>query len=247
VPGQTESYEALTQKTTAVWRRIPEETGYGVILDVGCGYGRIALHLSLGRRVACDYYVGVDVSETMLRHFLRYRRTFNALSRTNVIPIATSADALPLHDDSTDLVVSSAVFLHMGARYLQKTLSEIARVLKPGGGFVFESSFPNRRCPANLPSVLLQWLGERRPNQMKLYTLAEVRGLLEASGLVDKAGGYRIEPNAHALLPKRLGPISVPFARAINSRLPPPNGRARQLLAVSFTATSAGLANAGFS
>jgi SAM-dependent methyltransferase len=177
----------------------------------------------------------------MLRHLLRYRARFEALSGTNVIPIATSADELPLADDSTDLVVSSAVFLHMGASYLRNALSEITRVLKPGGGFVFESSFPNRRCPANFPSLLLRWLGERRPNQMKLYTLAEVRRFLEVSGLVDKAGGYRIEANAHALLPKRLGPIRVPFATAINSRLTPPDERVRQLLALSFTVTSPGL------
>lgn len=62
---------------TPIWAALPAGARYGTILDLGCGYGRIALHLGIGRGIACDRHVGVDIADGMLRHLLRYREQFD--------------------------------------------------------------------------------------------------------------------------------------------------------------------------
>jgi SAM-dependent methyltransferase len=225
--------EALTRKTTRIWERLPRGARYGTILDLGCGYGRLALHLGATRGVSCDRYVAVDVSRGMLRHLLRYRERFGVFPGAEVLAVQASIDELPLEDGSVDLAVSSAVFLHMGTGYLRRALAEVARVLRPGGAYVFESSFPNSRCPANLPFVLRGRLGGTTPNRVKFRSEREVRELVRASGL----GPFAVEPTGYALLPKRLGPLEVPLARRVNAALGTPP-RLRGLLAVSFSVAS---------
>ena len=56
-----------------------------------------------------------------------------------------------MESDSVDLALTSAVFLHMGKGFVERAVAEIARVLKPGGQFVFDVSFPNAREPGQLP------------------------------------------------------------------------------------------------
>lgn len=226
--GGEETVQALTAKTTAIWETLPAGGHYGTILDLGCGYGRIALHLGLNRGLTCDRYVGVDISEGMLRHLERYRERFDLFPGAVVETVQGSIDALPLEDESVDLAVSSAVFLHMGDRYVRGALAEVARVLRPGGRYVFEASFPNRRNPGNLPWVVAGALRERRPNQVKFRTRGEVEAMLQDSGLAARLP-YAIEPASYALLPKGL----VPGARRVNALA---NGRAA--LAESFSVRS---------
>jgi SAM-dependent methyltransferase len=243
-PAPDETLEQLTAKLTGVWERIPRGSELGTILDVGCGYGRLALALSRLRGVRCSRYVGVDISETMLRHLNEYRERFDVFPGAEPTLLCTSADRLPLESESVDLAVSSVVFLHMGRTFLARTLAEIVRVLKPDGRFVFEASFPNRLAPANAPAVIRSRGRERRPNQLKYYSAAEVRRLLDDAGLGSRGGGYRIEPSERALLPKAVAGRRIPLARRINAVVAQRAGRADRFLAVSFTVTSANLSPA---
>ena len=243
-PAPDQTLEQLTAKLTGVWERIPHGSELGTILDVGCGYGRLALALSRLRGVRCSRYVGVDISETMLRRLREYRERFDVFPGAETTLLCTSADRLPLEDESVDLAISSVVFLHMGPTYLARTLAELVRVLRPDGRFVFEASFPNRLSPANLPAVLRSRGPERRPNQVKYYSAAEVRRLLDEAGLANRGGGYRIEPSERALLPKAVAGRRIPAARTLNRAIARRASRADAVLAVSFTVTSAKLAPA---
>ena len=98
-------------------------------------------------------YCAVDISATMLERFVEYRDRFAPAPAAELYPICTSADALPLEDDSVDLAITSAVFLHMGKRFVRDAVAEIARTLKPGGHFVFDVSFPELVQPAELPAT----------------------------------------------------------------------------------------------
>jgi ubiquinone/menaquinone biosynthesis C-methylase UbiE len=98
---------------------LPESGGGKSLLDVGCGTGH---HIKKLREAG--YVVsGVDASEGMLAH-----------ARTNnpgVVIKQGDVDALPFPDASFDYVLSIEVL-----RYLenpQPSISEMARVLKPGG------------------------------------------------------------------------------------------------------------------
>ena len=153
-------------------------------------------------------------------------------------PVCASADDLPLEDGSVDLVVSSAVFLHMGKHFVAAAIREVARVLKPNGEFIFDVSFPNKRNPSSwVPRLKPGPL--RNPNALKYWTRPEVERLIESSGLAERAGGYHVEASSYGALPKRLGPLSVPGARRVNAAIGTPS-ILRDFFAVSYNAYSQG-------
>jgi arsenite methyltransferase len=240
--GQTDrvDYETLTGKIAPIWQRFPQGRHFGTVLEIGAGYGRIPLYLARERDVTWSTYCAVDISGTMLERFVEYRDRF-AAPESRLYPICASADALPLEDDSIDLAITSAVFLHMGKRFVRDTVAEIARTLKPGGDFVFDVSFPNAHNPTNLlPRLKPERF--RPPHFMKFWTRREVEAMLVETGLAAKARGFTLEPGAYAILPKRVGPVSVPLARRANRAVQTPTHRLEGLLAESFLAYSPGLA-----
>ncbi len=224
---------ALTAKTSPLWDRFPAGRHFEAVLEVGSGYGRIPLYLANARGATWSTYCAVDISEAMLRELRRHDERFGRNRDGTLHAICVSADELPLEDESVDLAISSAVFLHMGKSFVARTLAEIARVLEPGGGVVFDLPFPNARSPVNVPSRLKP-RRLRAPNYMKYWTRKEVEALLESSGLGRKAGELVVAPAAYAVLPKRIGPVPVPLARRINTALGTPPERLRDRLATTY-------------
>jgi SAM-dependent methyltransferase len=232
-------YAALTGKISPVWSRFPRGRAFGNVLEIGSGYGRIPLYLARERSVTWSAYCAVDISETMLRRFVEYRGRFAPAPDGRIFPVCTSAEELPLHDDSVDLAITSAVFLHMGKSFVVRTVEEIARTLRQGGHFVFDVSFPNARNPPNLvPRLKPRRL--RSPNFMKFWTQGEVERLIVETGLAEKAGGFTVEPGAYALLPKRVGPLALPLARRVNRAVEAAPAWLDGLLAASYTVYSPG-------
>ena len=233
-------YETLTGKISPVWSRFPRGRAFGTVLEIGSGYGRIPLHLARERGATWSTYCAVDISEAMLRRFVEYKDRFAPAPESRLYPVCVSADDLPLENDCVDLALTSAVFLHMGKSFVARAVREIARTLKPGGDFVFDVSFPNSRNPPNLlPRLKPHRL--RPPNFMKYWTRSEIESLLVDTGLAAKAGAFRIEPGAYALLPKRVGPVPIPLARQANRAVESATPRLHGLLASTYTAYSLGL------
>ena len=210
----TLDYAQLIGKIAPVWNLLPRRADLGTVLEVGAGYGRIPLYLAREREITWQAYCAVDISETMLRRLAEYRERF-APGEAPLYLLRLSADELPLEDDSVDTVLSSVVFLHMGKSFVRAAVAEIARILRPGGSVVFDSSFPNARNPSNL---LLQAKPKRMrsPNYMKFWTRNEIASLLEQSGLLAKTGPLQVTAGAHELVPRRIGPVPVPLARQAN-------------------------------
>src|SRR4029077_11062244 len=99
----------------------------GIVLDVGCGYGRIAKYLLPLRSL--PGYVGLDGSPTMLGTFSeRYSRRPEE-QRTPLLLIRSPIDDLPLTDGSVQSVVISAVLLHNPKRVSAGAIDEAHRVL----------------------------------------------------------------------------------------------------------------------
>ena len=105
------------------------------VLDLGCGTGFFCSQLQL--RYPEAQYVGLDIAEGMVK-YARGR------GGANCDWLVADAEALPLANESVDLVFSS---LALQWCYRPEHLfSELARVLRPGGLCVFTSLGPDTLC-----------------------------------------------------------------------------------------------------
>jgi len=101
------------------------------ILDVGCGEGRNAVYF-----LQKNYPIfGIDPNEVAIQYCRYLAKTINPKTDIHRFQVGDGA-AIPFHAAAFDAVISSAV-LHFaeGHAHFWKMISEIHRVLKPGGIF----------------------------------------------------------------------------------------------------------------
>lgn len=125
----------------------------GVVVDIGCGTG-IVCSLLQG---SVKQIIAVDCSIEMLRVFCQLH------CGQNSYPLLCFAEELPLRDSLADWVIAYSSFPHIGDK--EKSLSEISRVLRPGGKLLifhsdsrakinaFHSQLPPPLCYDKLPST----------------------------------------------------------------------------------------------
>ena len=96
-----------------------------VVLEIGCGVGRVGKHLA----PRCRRWIGCDVSPNMLKFAAERLRDF---SNVEFIELAGN-DLRPLADSSIDVVYSTVVFMHLESWDRYAYVKEARRVLRPGG------------------------------------------------------------------------------------------------------------------
>jgi len=136
-------------------------------LDLGCGDGRLTRELDAAE------IVGADVSEVALD---RAARRVPGAHRVDLIPDAP----LPLEDASFDLVLCSETIEHV--RDVQLLLSEVRRVLRPGGTLALTTPAHGRRTTLR---ALLTGFGRVFPPlspHLRFFTLRSLTGLLADMG-----------------------------------------------------------------
>lgn len=129
----------------------PNAIGQQEILEVGSGGGLICEQLARRNAIA----VGIDPSEGALAT-ARVHAQQNGLGQS-IHYQQGSAEALPFADGSFSVIVCLDVLEHV--RDLPATIREVARVLAPGGVFVFDTI--NRTL---LARAILIWYGEHFPS-----------------------------------------------------------------------------------
>jgi ubiquinone/menaquinone biosynthesis C-methylase UbiE len=111
------------------------------LLDVACGTGRFL------RQVRLVYPAmtlkGLDLSPAYLAEARRHLGLLRAIDW-----IEANAERLPLPDRTVDVVTSIFLFHELPPEVRRRVTQEIARVLKPGGLFVFLDSLQMRDRPA---------------------------------------------------------------------------------------------------
>lgn len=181
-----------------------------VVLDAGCGSGRVFQHHLAGR---VRRVVGVDVTDE---------------PRANPnIDDAVKGDlrALPLRDAAFDLIVMSHVAEHLTEP--EPVFRELARVLRPGGRLLLLT--PNRwhyvplmarLLPHRLHLAFNRWRGvdarDIFPTAYRANTAGRLRALVASAGLaVERLDRFETEPEylAFHLVPYALG---VAYERVVN-------------------------------
>jgi cyclopropane fatty-acyl-phospholipid synthase-like methyltransferase len=114
------------------------------VLDLGAGYGGAgrALATRFGCQVDC-----LNLSEVQNDRNRVLTREAGLDDRVRVVH--ANFESVPGPDEAYDAVWSQDAILHSGAR--ERVLSEVSRVLAPGGHFVFTDPMQTDNCP---PDVL---------------------------------------------------------------------------------------------
>ena len=104
------------------------------VLDLGCGEGYCSRML----RQRGAEVVGLDISERMVE-LARQSEREQPLGIRYDTADAASAD---LGDASVDLVVAVFLFNYLGVEQMRQTMTNVHRMLRPGGSFVFAVPHP---------------------------------------------------------------------------------------------------------
>ena len=125
-------YDVLMRKTEAhclgAWRKILLGEASGRVLEIGGGTGVNLEHYP-------DGLEQVIVTEPDPGMKKQLDQKFQRLDKTEFETVDAKAEALPFNDSSFDTVVSTLVLCTV--QDPRKSLSEIFRVLKPGGRLIF--------------------------------------------------------------------------------------------------------------
>ena len=172
------------------------------VLDVGCGGGLLAEEFA---RLGCAV-TGVDPSEESLTA----ARTHAASQRLAIAYRCASGEALPFADESFDVVYCCDVLEHVND--LPRVIAETARVLKPGGIYLYDTINRTPQSRLIVIKLLQEWrwtsLMPPRLHDWNMFIRpAELRHLLEQHGLV---------PGGMTGLKPRAGPLHL--LRALRRR-----------------------------
>lgn len=158
------------------------------VLDIGCGTGRMARHLT-------DHpYTGFDLSKAAIG---MCRRRYPTLTFAHLDvwngdynrggAIAEDQVVFPAQTASVDVAFAMSVFTHMRFGAMSHYLKEAARTLKPGGRFAFTAFSPRR---AQNPQFVFQdydatssVVDPRSPERAIAHELHALNHAIDAAGL----------------------------------------------------------------
>lgn len=166
------------------------------VLDLGCGGGLLSEPLTHSGA----HVTGIDISENALRE----ARDHALAGGLSIDYIRSPAEELPFAGESFDTVVAFDVLEHVFD--LGRTISEVSRVLKPGGRLIYDTN--NRTFPSR---AIVIWIGENlwkggpphgTHEWRKFIKPEELTALMKASGIfnVETRGFMPVGVDLHGRL-----------------------------------------------
>lgn len=121
------------------------------VLDLGCGAG-LDLYLYAQKVGPSGRLFGLDLAQPMLD---KARSNLTALGIENVEWLHAPADAIPLPDNSVDLVTANGIYNLSPDK--DAVMREVARVLKPGGRTIFAEIVLKSELPQDVRREINDW------------------------------------------------------------------------------------------
>ena len=135
-------------RTVEQMMRYVEPTPESSVLDLGAGYGGAAR--ALARSSGC-FVTALNLSE--VENERNREKNLEAGLSDRIDVVDGSFEDIPFGENRFDIVWSQDAMLHSGRR--EQVLSEVARVLKPGGQFVFTDPMRTDECPTGVLDPIL--------------------------------------------------------------------------------------------
>jgi ubiquinone/menaquinone biosynthesis C-methylase UbiE len=159
----------IQQRETRFFRRLRNLEPGTRCLEIGCGHGA-------GARIILDTFQpaqlhGLDIDPFMIKLASRRQRRWTG---NRLRFLVGDAQNLPYVDESIDAVFNFGIIHHL--ENWKQGISEVARVLKKGGGFYFEEIYPPLYANP-ITRILLEHPTENR------FHGPEYRGALQREGL----------------------------------------------------------------
>lgn len=195
-----------------------------VVLDLGSG-GGIDVLLSARRVGPTGKAYGLDMTDEMLALARRNAAEAGAL---NVEFLKGDIEAIPLPDESVDVVISNCVINLSGDK--ATVLREAFRVLKPGGRFAVSDVVVRGEIPAEIRRSLELWVGcvagaleEREFERLlleagfeqpsleatRIYEPQDARAVLEEAGVDVDALGDSVDGRILSAFVRARKPVGV--------------------------------------
>ncbi len=128
----------ITNRDYAIGKELANIINNGILLDLACGDGSITLPIAkFGTKV-----IATDISKKMLSLLIK-KAKYNSINLRNVSICRMNALNIQLMNDSVDFVVANGL-LHLISNP-NKVISEIYRVLKPGGKVIELNGGPGNK------------------------------------------------------------------------------------------------------
>ena len=175
-------WERTGLESTELLVRVCNIVATDVVMEIGCGAGRIAHTLA----PRCAKWIGGDVSVNMLGHAAE---ALQGVPNIELVALAGS-DLRAIDDATLDVVYCTVVFMHLDEWDRFRYVSEMHRVLKPGGRVYFDNinllsddgwNFFVEQCahePVDRPANISR---SSTPQELRAY--AERAGFTEVSVL----------------------------------------------------------------
>jgi len=146
-----------------------------VILEIGCGIGRVGKPLSR----ECLHWFGADISGAMLGHAAARLKD---RPNTTLVELAT-VGLQEFPRDSFDLVYCTTVFMHLFEWDRYRYVQEALRVLRPGGRCYFDNYPLDSELGWGIFTESANYPLDRRPAHMSMTsTREELRTYLAKAG-----------------------------------------------------------------